>query len=194
MKKETRQSSFSETHIPSNADLSQNSRRKKSNVLIILIIILILVIGTLGATIYLLSNKDDSSNGPSASKRDTLITLDNRDEVLADLNKKVSDGLFEVQMNMEWSFKNASAPSENAYVANAATNSNTVYFTVTLDDTGEVVYDSPYIPVGYALRDISLQKALAAGTYPCTLTYHLVDENEKEVSNLALAVTLNVLE
>lgn len=48
------------------------------------------------------------------------------------------------------------------------------------------------IPVGYALQDIALKSDLAAGTYPCTLTYHLVDENSKDISTLAVGVTLNI--
>jgi hypothetical protein len=119
--------------------------------------------------------------------------MENRDEVLADLNNKVSDGLFEVKMNVEWSFTDASTPSENAYVANVTTNSNTVYFDVTLDSTGETVYESPYIPVGSELSNIALSSQLAAGTYPCTLTYHLIDDDYNDVSTTAVAVTISVL-
>lgn len=88
--------------------------------------------------------------------------------------------------------KDASTPSEDAYVANPTTNSNTVYFDVVVDSTGQTVYESPMIPVGYALQDIALKSDLAAGTYPCTLTYHLVDENSKDISTLAVGVTLNI--
>lgn len=194
MKKGTTKSASPEAHVQSNS--SRKSGKTGGKLLIILIVLLISVIGVLGAVVYSLLTKDDNNggNGSSNPGRDTVVTLDNKDQILADLNdQKVSDGLFEIKMNMEWSFQDASTPSENAYVANVTKNSNTVYFTVTLDKTGETVYESPFIPVGYALKDITLKKELAAGTYPCTLTYHLVDENNEDVSNLAVTVTLKVL-
>lgn len=168
----------------------KNSKSKTT--IIALLIVLFVVIATLASVVYFLNKKDDNPSSSVSTGRGTVVTLDNKDEILADLNNKVSDGFYEIMMNVEWSFKDASTPSEDAYVANPTTNSNTVYFDVVVDSTGQTVYESPMIPVGYALQDIALKSDLAAGTYPCTLTYHLVDENSKDISTLAVGVTLNI--
>lgn len=165
---------------------------KSKTTIIALLIVLFVVIATLASVVYFINKKDDNSSSSVSTGRGTVVTLDNKDEILADLNNKVSDGFYEIMMNVEWSFKDASTPSDDAYVANPTTNSNTVYFDVVVDSTGETVYESPMIPVGYALQDINLKSDLTAGTYPCTLTYHLVDENSKDISTLAVGVTLNI--
>lgn len=165
---------------------------KSKTTIIALLIVLFVVIATLASVVYFINKKDDNPSSSVSTGRGTVVTLDNKDEILADLNNKVSDGFYEIMMNVEWSFKDASTPSEDAYVANPTTNSNTVYFDVVVDSTGQTVYESPMIPVGYALQDIALKSDLAAGTYPCTLTYHLVDENSKDISTLAVGVTLNI--
>lgn len=191
MKKKVTQSASSENRL-----IEEDSRtdKKKKGVFIIIILLLILVISLVIFIIYSLLNKDGESNGPS-QKRNTVVTLENRDKILADLDNKVADGLFQVMMNVEWSFEDSSTPSKDAYVANAEVNTNTVYFDLTLDSTGETIYASPYIPVGYALEDITLESKLAAGTYACTAVYHLVDENDNysEISSVAVAVTIHVL-
>lgn len=191
MKKQVTQSTSSENRL---IQMEDSRTAKKKGLFIIIILLLILVISLVIFLVYSLLNKDGESNRPS-QKRDTIVTLENKDKILADLNNKVADGLFQVMMNVEWSFEDSSTPSTDAYVANAEVNTNTVYFDLTLDSTGETIYSSPYIPVGYALEDIALKSDLAAGTYACTALYHLVDKenNYSEISRVAVAVTIHVL-
>lgn len=174
------------------SDIMGVKNKKSKTTIIILLIIILIVVAALASVVYFISKKEDTPSSSTSNGRGTVVTLDNRDEILADLNNKVSNGFYEIMMNVEWSFKDSSTPSEDAYVANPTTNSNTVYFDVVIDSTGQTVYESPMIPVGYALQDITLKSDLAAGTYPCTLTYHLVDENSKDVSTLAVGVTLTI--
>lgn len=199
MKSVNESSSSSEALNKSVETSSCTTKTSKKKILVIVVgLVLLSVIGALAAAVVvLLNNEEDNEaiklNGTMVDGRGTIVTLDNKDEVLADLDKTVSSGLFQIKMNNEWTFEDGSKPSKDAYVANATTNTNTVYFTITLDSTGEVVYDSPYIPVGYAMTDITLLKDLSAGTHTGTLTYHLVDENKKELSALAVNVIMKVL-
>ena len=91
-------------------------------------------------------------------------------------------------MNSTWNFPSGDAPSENAYVENATTNTNPVYFDVVRDDTGETIYESPILPVGSHLENFELDTVLDAGTYDCVMTYHLLDEEEQEISTLQITV------
>lgn len=174
---------------------TKQSNGKNKIFIITIILVLLLVIGAMAFVIVNLLDEDDSEDKRGSSgtpKRDTVITMDNKDEILADLKNKVMDGLFEARMSVDWTFENSSSPSKDAYVANVPANSRTIYFDVTLDGTGETVYESPYIPVGSELKNITLKSNLSAGTYPATLTYHLIDDNYNDVSKTAVTVTIKV--
>jgi hypothetical protein len=70
-------------------------------------------------------------------------------------------------------------------------NSNTVNFTVTRNDTGATIYTSPYIPVGSSLSNIKLEdEEMGKGTYPCVVTYHLLDGEYKEVSTVKINISV----
>lgn len=182
------------------SETTNQTEKKKGNgkkIVIAVILVLVSVVCALGATVYqLLQNepaKETISNGvPSGPKRNTVVTMDNKDEILSDLNNKVSGGMFEAKMNVEWYFEDSSTPSANAYVANAISNGRTIYFDLINDATGEVIYESPYIPVGAELKNIVLASKLEKGTYKCTLTYHLIDEKYEDVSTTSVGVTVTV--
>lgn len=98
-------------------------------------------------------------------------------------------------MNSTWTFKNARSASSNAYVENVLSNTNTVKFSLTRNDTNELIYESPYIPVGSSLRNIKLSdESLKSGTYPCTIQYHLVDENYQNVSSVKVSLSVVIKE
>jgi hypothetical protein len=123
----------------------------------------------------------------------TVATIENIEELQAEMKEPVQDGYYHMRMNMEWSFPSGGAASADAYVANSEQNKRTVYFTVTLDETGELVFTSPHIPVGSQLTDIALDKKLPAGVYPAVVTYHLLDDEGKELTTVSVAVKLHIL-
>lgn len=189
MKKQSTQHVSEERQI--NVKDTANTSNKNKILAISFILILLIVLGIVIAVVLNLNKEGDNKISPQ--KKNTVITIDNKEEILSDLSNKVMEGLFEVKMNVDWSFKDSSTPSENAYVANVTTNTNTVYFDVVLDGTGETVYRSPNIPVGSELKNITLEAELAAGTYNTTLTYHLIDDDNNEVSTMAMGVILRIL-
>ena len=77
-------------------------------------------------------------------------------------------------------------------VANKTTNTRTVYFDLLTEDTEELVYSSPYIPVGESMQGFTLDKQMETGQYDMIVRYHLVDEDNVEVSNLSVGVTIYV--
>lgn len=192
MEKKSTQTTAEERQI----ETVEKSSKKKGIIAIAFILVLLIIVGVLVAIIIGLLGKDDEQTAgggtASAKKRNTVVTMENKDEIQADLNNKVAEGLFEVKMNVDWTFKDAAEPSENAYVANVPTNTTTVYFDVTLDGTGETIYESPYLPVGTELQNLTLDKDLPAGTYAGTVMYHLVDENYNDTGRMAIAVTIKV--
>ena len=171
--------------------MKKDSRKKAGLSLktgIIITVLSVVFIAMAGTIIYLLVTEDDSSN-KKKDERPTVVTEKNVKEVVDAMNEPVEDGSYEVSMNTKWTFdKNSS----NAYVENSINNTRTVYFDVTLADTEELVYSSPYIPVGEKVEGFALDTKLEPGAYKALVTYHLVDDDKEEVSNLAVTVTFQV--
>lgn len=173
---------------------SETTPVKKSNKNVIILgiasaIIIILLI----VVIVLLLKKDEKPEVNSLGDRATLVTKENVDEVEDNIGKVSADDSYRAIMSVEWTFENGTAKSTDAYVENSITNSRTVYFDVNLSSTNELIYSSPYLPLGSKLNDITLTKDLDAGDYPALVTYYLVDDDHNVITNVTLAITIHVL-
>lgn len=125
--------------------------------------------------------------------RATFISKENVEEVKQEMEAPVEDAYYTTSMTIDWNFYDGKSVSTNAYVANITANKRTVYFDVNLSETGELVYSSPYLPVGERMEEIALDKELPKGDYPAIITYHLVDDNHEELTTVSVAITLHIL-
>ncbi len=181
-----------EIKVNPNEEVTSQSGKKKVNKGAIAIALVIIIL--LGIIIFLLLKKDAPvSIADDANPRATLVTKDNLEDVKTDLNTAVEDGYYEVSMSIDWDFEDSTKPSSTGFVENVTTNTRTVYFDLITNETNELVYSSPFIPVGATLDGIVLDKQLSAGDYPAVVTYHLVDDNSKELSTVSVAITLHIL-
>ena len=171
---------------------SGKAKDSKSILLITVIAVSVIIIALLSVIIFVLANQKtvEQNTNPVGEARATIITKDNVEEVMEKAAEPVEAGYYNCQMNVEWHFKDAAEPSYDAYVANSNINTHTVYFDLTLEDSNELVYSSPYMPVNSELDEILLTKDLDAGTYPALVTYHLVDEEKNDLSTVSVTVTL----
>ncbi|NTV90680.1 MAG: hypothetical protein HGA22_10055 [Clostridiales bacterium] len=128
-------------------------------------------------------------NGRPRDERPTVVTQENAAAVRASMDQPVEDGSYEVNMNTEWTFEKKKS---DAFVTNSENNTRTVYFDVFIEDTKELIYSSPYIPTGEKVQGFQLDKELEPGDYKGLVTYHLVDDNHEEVSNLSVTVKIKV--
>lgn len=174
--------------------MGKQTRRKKGKdgkgklplILCAVVITILLVV----IIVLLLRGREDESE-----KRNVVVTPDNVDEVIAEMDEAefVEPGYYTVNMNTEWHFSKGDAVSEDARVDNLVENTNDVYFDVFLaEDETNPIYKSPVIPVGSFLEHIVLGEALDAGTYDCVMIYHLVDEEQNTISTLRVAFTIVV--
>lgn len=162
----------------------QKKRRKGGLVLGIAIIIVALA----GIIIYLLLSRNTE---PEDERRNVVITPENVESVLKELDDVQESGYYTVTMNPTWHFETGEKTSYDAIVENVAKNSNDVYFDIVLEsDEGNVLYKSPVIPRGGRLEDIALDQALDAGTYNCVVIYHLIDEKQNTLSTLRVALEI----
>jgi hypothetical protein len=180
-----------------------------------IIVTAILVIVVFGVGIFVAYTLGQNANGENASEtmsvttvadtisRETVATQSTagRGMVVVEENASsikewaetpVEDGYYRVQMNMKWDFPDGESLSSNAYVANAETNTRTVYFDLTLKETDELLYSSPFIPVTAKFDEIKLNRDLEKGEYPAMVTYHLVDDNFEEITTVSINIVLNV--
>ncbi len=167
----------------------------------------ILVIAAMAGTIVFLvaSNSKAKSDAykeglqarqtAEAVTRDVLVNESNVEEIVSSLaNQEMTPvGYYEVTMNNVWNFEDGNSTSDNAYVENSTSNTNSVYFDVIRSDTDEVIYESPIMPVGTYNDKIKLKEFLEAGTYSCVCTYHLLDEENRPLSSVSVGVTVEVL-
>lgn len=160
-----------------------NDDKKKKKRLILIIIGVILLIAVVLAVLFLTKGDD----------RGMVITEDNAEEMKEQLAEPVEDGYYNTTMTVDWTFEDGKAVSSNAYVANSESNTRMVYFDVNLADTGELVYSSPYIPVGSELKEIKLDEDLDAGDYEAIVTYHLVDDDKEEITTVSVSINIHVL-
>ncbi len=168
------------------SEQEENNKGRKGGKIAVAVCIVVIA-ALLGVVIYLLLGKKEEP-----VRRNVVVNEDNVDEVLEQLEDPVPAGSYEVKMNSTWNFTSGDAPSDNAYVENAEANTNSVYFDVTRTDTEETIFESPILPVGSHLENITLDSNLPAGTYDCLVTYHLLDENDESMSTVKLTLTINI--
>jgi hypothetical protein len=152
----------------------------------------VVIVALLVAVVVLLARGKEGAT--ETNKRNVVVTPDNVEEVIQQLSddERVAPGSYEVTMNTTWNFKNASSASDNAYVENSTSNTNDVYFDITLANTEEKIYSSPVLPVGSHLENITLDKALDDGTYDCVITYTLVDDEQNALSSVRVSMKIVV--
>lgn len=167
---------------------------KKNGLMIGLLASFGVIIVLLSAVVVLLLGRGDGIVGkePEVPKRNVVVNQDNAKDMLKEMEetKHVRPGNYEAKMNSTWHFADGASASSDAYVENVRSNTNDVYFDVMLADTGEVILESPIIPIGSYMKDITLDKDLDAGTYDCVLVYHLVDQDQNTVGTLRMAITI----
>jgi flagellar basal body-associated protein FliL len=129
---------------------------------------------------------------PEIGGRGIVAVPENVDELRERATQPVEDGYYETRMNVEWVFPSSSEPSRNAYVENSTNNKRIVYFDLMLSDTNELIYSSPFIPVGAKLENFALDARVPAGEYAGVVTYHLVDDDYQELTTVSVGVTLRI--
>lgn len=168
----------------------EQEQKKKRKGGLVLGIAIVVIIALAGVVIYLLQSRDTE---PENERRNVVITPENVESVLKELGDVKETGYYTVTMNPTWHFKTGKEASYDAIVENVVKNSNDIYFDIVLEDDEEkVLYQSPVIPRGGRLEEITFDDALDAGTYNCVAIYHLIDENQKTLSTLRVALDIVV--
>jgi len=192
-----------ENGINGKGDGASIDKAEKNNkvfkIAIIVLLLLLVVVGTALVTILTREKPLEYIEPPQREVVDTpvergvIATEGNLADIIAQLAEPVEDGYFVTSMNTEWVFDSWDSPARNAMVRNSIDNQRTIYFDLTLRETSELLFSSPFIPVGAALDSLTLNGYLPPGDHQAIVTYHLVDDNYENLSNVSVAVVLKIL-
>lgn len=102
------------------------------------------------------------------------LTLKSQDEIQAELNQKVEEGMINISMNTSPVFANGTAKGDLLIVNSERNNYPQVVYIV-LKDTQEEIYRSGAIPVGSKIEYAPLDVDLDPGIYDCVAYFNNVD-------------------
>lgn len=115
-----------------------------------------------------------------------------QDEMQAELNRVVEEGMFNISIASVIPFEDGTAPGK-AYIENVPGNRYVMKVAIALDDTGETVFESGGLKPGTYLEDITLTRDLERGDHLATAVFTAFDPDTLEEAGRAAAqVTLLV--
>jgi hypothetical protein len=162
-----------------------------------LVVIGVVVIAILLATIAVLLVRLNKPTKEEPKETKDVVTAENVEEVIDEwVNESDNKSIpkyYTITQNTEWTFSDGSSPSNDAFVTNDVENESPVYFDVIIDETGETIYSSPVLELGAKIERFELDKKLDKGDYNCTLIYHLVDENQNELTTVSVGTIIHIL-
>ena len=183
--------------------IKEKEQKKKTGLILVVGLLVIIVLLVVVIVLLMRSREETPEEQPGNStattseepRRSVVVTQDTVEDIVDDMFEQeyVPPGYYSVSMNTTWHFATGDAVSEDAYVENLAENTNDIYFDVFLvENEEEAIYESPVLPRGSELDEITLDTALSAGTYDCVMIYHLVDEEQNTISTLRIGFTIIV--
>jgi flagellar basal body-associated protein FliL len=190
----------------SDSQASGVEKKQDKRFLAVLILGVIVIAALLGVIIVLLLGRGNPTTtevvrevvvreSAEPERRAVVINEDNIEEAAKEIlnNPPTPLGYYEVSMNFTWNFPDGSSPSSDAYVENVPSNTSDVYFDVVLEaDESVTLYASPILPPGTHNNEVKLTQDLDAGTYPCIIIYHLVDDQQRTTGTLRMNMDIIV--
>lgn len=160
----------------------QQPEKKKNKKALIIIIILLVLILCIGLWWLLFAN----GNWFDSNAKSGQAPYKTNEEIQAELNRQVEEGMFNISIASVVEFADGTSPG-TAYIENIPGNRYDMMVEITLDDSGETVFQSGALAPDSYLDDITLTKDLDAGTYPATATFTAYDPDSHDAVGKAAA-------
>ncbi len=163
---------------------------KKNNKKPLIIVLIILLVAAVGAGIWFFASGAAEGGFFDNSAKSGQAPYKTAEEIQAELNRQVEEGMFNISIASVVEFADGTSPG-TAYIENVPGNRYNMTVEITLDDSGDVVYQSRGLAPDSYIDEIVLEKDLDAGTYPATATFTAYDtESLEEVGKAAAKVSL----
>lgn len=183
------------------SNIKNKDKDKKDNI-VLKIIIAILIIIIIILLLLKSCNKDnvitDNVKNVFDLTQDESVTeggLEHKsqEEIQAELNKQVAEGMINISMNLTPVFDDGESEG-NLLIINEDINRYPQVVEIYLKDTDELIYKSGAIPVGSKIESDTLDVDLDAGEYDCTAYFNAVNPDTGELVGRAGAeVKITVL-
>ncbi len=170
-------------------DMNTEKEGKRNKLQIVVIIALVCIAIILGIVCYWLYVNMNQPEEEAPSGSSIVVNEDTRDP-LTNIQDKVEKGMILVKMTQDWVFTDGGAVS-NAYLANSERNSYPLRFKITLEDTGEVIMESPDVPVGSCIENFPLSVTLEPGEYRVMIDHQQIEDGEV-INTVSTAGTITV--
>lgn len=180
--------------MPETQPAGSTNQSRKTGLIVGIIVVVIAIVAILAFVIY----DANSSRGGSqydASAESGQAPYKTDEEMQAELNRTVEEGMLNISIASEIKFADGSSEG-TAYIENVPSNRYDMSVAITLDDEDdegedEVVYESGIISPNNFIEKIKLNRVLPAGEYPATATFTAYDpSNGQKVGQAAAKVKL----
>lgn len=166
----------------------------------LLTVLLLLIIAGLagGAFYYYRELSASSKKGRLSRDEDALggmLPGKTPQEIEDLLNQKVEEGMVNIGIQAEPVFEK-NGERGRLGIENIEANRYSFQVTLTLEETGEVLYESGILDPGYYIEYVKLNRSLQAGDYRAAalFTTYSLDESEDEISQAKVRLVLHVLD
>lgn len=170
------------------ADTEKSSGSRKKRVALALAILLLLL---LAATLMMCAQQRPAPFF-DANAKSGQAPYKSAEEMQAELGRIVEEGMFSISIASVIEFPSAEGPG-TAYIENVPGNRYAMKVSITLDGTGESVYESGGLAPGSYIDDITLLRRLEPGSYEATALFtafdaETLDEAGKAAAHIVLVV------
>lgn len=168
--------------------------KKIKRLIIILFLLLFLLVSGIGFAIYtVIKNKEVEETYVDLDAKLGILPGMSLEEIQSRLNQVVEEGMVNISINPEPEFENGSAKG-NLRIENVAANHYDYIVTITLDDTGEEIYQSGVISPGYYVDEAKLTKELPKGDYNATAVFKAYEQGTKNIiGTVAVTILIHIL-
>lgn len=168
----------------------EEPKKRRTPLYVIIALLAVLAVAAIGATGWWFGA--GGNDFFDAAAQGGQAPYKSQEEIIAELNRIVEEGMLNISIASLIEFDSGTSPG-TAYIENVPSNKYVMRVTITLDNNGEVVYQSGGIRPDSFIETITLNQDLPAGTYPATATFAAYDpETLEEAGQAAAKITLVV--
>jgi hypothetical protein len=162
--------------------MSERSRRQRKNVYFMGVLLIAAFMAGIPVWFYFMKKDTtyrDKDFFDPAAETGILSNMTER-EIQSELDWGVDEGMLDISIASGITFENSKAMGQ-ADIYNSKANSYIIKAVITLDDTGEKVYESKKIKPGAKIQYIKLDKRLGAGEYPATAMFSAYSQDNFQI-------------
>ena len=179
---------------PTGSEKKPNRKNRKRNIITAIVILLMLaIVAGLGYMAFGPQRNDSVLLEENIKAEIGQLEGKTNAEIEAALNAVVEEGSMAISINMNPVFIDGDSEG-TLKIENSPANHYGQRVIITLDDTGEEIYDSGFMPVNSHIQSDKLSVHLEKGEYAATATFTAYDEDSQiEVGQAAAKIQISIL-